>query len=377
MPFITRAAVSLASAFFFFASTAWADCECGYTVNGTLYTDLVESDFLHIKDISQAGWMPQKYTVNPALARGPFGKDANPNQIAMNPLKSKYDWAGEGINGGDAGAQVIVRGGTPAKGGMIPMGEMDTNRTDMLYGSFRAGVKLTGLPGTCGAFFWYRNDSQEIDMEFLSQQFNASSHPVNLVLQSEASIAAGYDAVKTGTFQIHQLPFNPSGGFHEYRFDWFPDRVEFYADGVLLRTMSGDGVPTSPGHMTLSQWSNGDPNWSAGPPTEDAIMTVNYAKGYFNSSDTQRQKDFTKRCKDINAPKATCEVPEITQPPNNNASAKTFFFTQQLNMTNNQTVPSGNPNTIQSGAWSIHAPIQGLFTALLLSSLVLFMDLWS
>ncbi|KAL8691468.1 MAG: hypothetical protein Q9218_003312 [Villophora microphyllina] len=375
MPLITRA-VCLASALLF-ASTAWANCECGYTVNGTLYTELVESDFLHIKELSQSGWTAQTYTVNPQLSRGAFGKNANPKQIAMNPLKSRYDWAGQGINGGDAGAQVIVRGGKPGKDNMIPMGEIDTNRTDMLYGSFRAGMKLTGSPGTCGAFFWYRNDSQEIDMEFLSHQFNKTSHPVNLVLQSEASIAAGYDAAHTSAFQVHQLPFNPSGGFHEYRFDWFPDRVEFYADGVLLDTMSGEGVPSTPGHMTLSHWSNGDPNWSAGPPSQDAIMTVNYAKGYFNSTDPQRAKDFKKRCKNINEPNATCEVPEISQPPNNNASAKTFFFSQQHNMTNNQTIPSGNPNTVQSGAWSIRASLQGLSTILLLFSLVLFLDWWS
>lgn len=146
-------ALFLASALLF-GSAARADCECGYTVNGTLYTDLVESDFLHIKNLNESGWIAQTYIVEPAVARGPFGKNATPHQIAMNPLKSKYDWAGDGINGGDAGAQVIVKGGSPGKGGLIPMGEMNTNRTDMLYGSFRAGVKLTGQAGTCGAFFW-------------------------------------------------------------------------------------------------------------------------------------------------------------------------------------------------------------------------------
>lgn len=214
-------------------------------------------------------------------------------------------------------------------------------------------------------------------MEFLSAQFNLTSHPVNLVLQSEASIAAGFNAHDTGAFQVHQLPFDPSGGFHEYRFDWFKDRVEFYADGVLLDTMSGEGVPSAPGHMTLSQWSNGDPSWSAGPPAKDAVMTVNYVKGYFNSSETQRQNDWGKRCKDINAPKATCEVPEITEPPNNNASAKTFFFSQQHNMTANQTIPGGNLNTVQSGAWSIRVSLQGLSTTLSLFFLVLFMEWWS
>lgn len=173
-------------------------------------------------------------------------------------------------------------------------------------------------------------------MEFLSAQYNSSSHPVNLVLQSPASVHNGYDAASTGTFDVNQLPFNPSDGFHEYRFDWSPTAVIFYADGVVIKTMT-KSIPTSPGHITLSHWSNGDPAWSAGPPETDAIITVEYLKGYFNSSDTKRQSDWAHRCRNIAAPNATCAVPELKAAPNGNQSADTFFFTQQKNMTNNQT----------------------------------------
>ncbi|KAL9630656.1 MAG: hypothetical protein Q9204_004604 [Flavoplaca sp. TL-2023a] len=370
MPLLTRP-ITLLSTALLLASLAWADCECGYTVNGTLYTDLLETDFLHTENINETGWMTQVYTVDSDIARGPFGKDAGLKQVVANPLESRYDWAGDGINGGDAGLQVIVS--NPGKGGMIPMGETATNRSDMLYGSFRAAIKLTGEKGTCGAFFWYLNDSHEIDVEFLSSQFNETSHPVNLVLQSEESMNAGFDAENTNAFETHQLPFDPSEGFNEYRFDWFEDRVEFYANGVLLKSMSGDGVPRDPGHLMLSQWSNGDSKWSGGPPKEDAVMTVSYVKGYFNSSDTQRQSDWRNRCLDINAPNATCEVPENTAPPQTNATANTYFFSQQQNMTVNQTLSGGNPNTIASGALSIHGSIQSISTAVLLSSLVLFM----
>lgn len=133
---------------------ARADCECGYTVNETIYTDLIETDFLHLKTINESGWQPQDYEVSPEDARGPFGKLAETKNVVTNPLKNEADWAGDGINGGDAGVQLIVRGGEPPKGGAVPMAEMSTNRTDILYGSFRAGMKLTGTNGTCGAFFW-------------------------------------------------------------------------------------------------------------------------------------------------------------------------------------------------------------------------------
>ncbi|KAL8859970.1 MAG: hypothetical protein Q9178_003519 [Gyalolechia marmorata] len=371
MPPLTRS-ISLLSTAILFATLAWADCECGYTVNGTLYTDLTETDFLHTKSLNESGWITQVYAIERETSRGPFGKDASAKQIVTNPLKSRFDWVGEGVNGGDAGLQIITS--NPGKSELVPMGEIGTNRTDMLYGSFRAAIKLTGQEGTCGAFFWYLDDSREIDMEFLSSQFNETSHPVNLVLQSQASIDAGFDAGNTDAFQTHQLPFDPSEGFNEYRFDWFEDRVDFYANGVFLKSMSGEGVPKDPGHLMLSQWSNGDPKWSGGPPTQDAVMTVSYVKGYFNSSDTQRQSDWENRCMDITAPNATCEVPEITAPPQTNETANTFFFSQQQNMTVNQTLSRGNPNTIASGACSIHASVQSILTAALLSSLVLFMN---
>ena len=134
--------------------TVWADCECGYTVNNTLWTELWETDFLHLKNINESGWIPQEYTVDAADARGPYGKAAQIKNVVTNPLKSAYDWAGDGINGPDSGAQLIVQGGDPGKGKPLPMAEMTTNRTDMLYGSFRAGIRLTGVSGTCGAFFW-------------------------------------------------------------------------------------------------------------------------------------------------------------------------------------------------------------------------------
>ena len=174
-------------------------------------------------------------------------------------------------------------------------------------------------------------------MEFLSTQFNDTSQPVNLVLQSPESEQAGFNAANTATFQVHQLNFTPSEGFHEYRFDWSPTAVDFYADGVLVDTMNS-AIPTAPGHITLSHWSNGDPKWSAGPPTEDAILTVEYMKGYFNSSDPARQQDWSKRCVNPSAVNSTCPVPEVTQAPDGNASAHTFFFSMQANDTDNQTV---------------------------------------
>lgn len=140
----------------FFYTLVEADCECGYTVGSNVYTDLLESDFRRDKNISiNTDWAPQLYTVDAALARGPYGKNTSLANVVSNPLKKKDGSSSETVLGGDAGVQLIVRGGIPGSG-LIPVAEMSSERTDLYYGSFRAGMKLTGNKGTCGAFFWVR-----------------------------------------------------------------------------------------------------------------------------------------------------------------------------------------------------------------------------
>ncbi|KAL1862525.1 hypothetical protein VTK73DRAFT_6758 [Phialemonium thermophilum] len=174
-------------------------------------------------------------------------------------------------------------------------------------------------------------------MEFLSKDFNASnnSYPVNLVLQSRQAAEAGYDAQKTGNFARAELGFDPTASVHEYRFDLLPGRVAFYADGRKLADLAGDAVPSTAGHLVLQHWSNGNELWSGGPPRTDAVLAVSYVKAYFNSSLPSREEDWRRRCADAAAPRAVCAIPERTEA---NSSAGGFFFSQQPNMTNNQTV---------------------------------------
>ena len=140
-----------------FLRSTRASCECGYTLNTSLYTDLLESDFLHLPNITKdTDWQPQNYTVTAANARGPYGKNASLTNVLANPLKSQYDWAGEGANGGDAGLQLFVRGSIP-QDGLVPMAEIASLRSDLWFGTFRVGMKTTKTSGTCGAFFWVHN----------------------------------------------------------------------------------------------------------------------------------------------------------------------------------------------------------------------------
>ena len=165
-------------------------------------------------------------------------------------------------------------------------------------------------------------------MEFLTEEFDREQQifPVNLVIQSRQSLQAGFDASKTGTYQRFNLTFDPTEAFHEYRFDFVPGKVFFYADSEIVAQMNGSAVPSHPGHVILQNWSNGNPLWSGGPPVTDADLTVSYAKAYFNSSDTGQQQEFNKRCAGAAGDQTLCIIPDVTAA---NATTGGTFFSEQ------------------------------------------------
>ncbi|KAF2148378.1 glycoside hydrolase family 16 protein [Myriangium duriaei CBS 260.36] len=335
-------------------STVLSACSCGYSlspteapapkhrrsvVNPYTFTEALETDFLHVYTLptyatsNQAridvfGWQAQAYNVSPVVARGPYGKAAEIQNVQVNPLRSVWDWGGDGTGGGDPGLQMWVRSkndvvdGASQQEQFVKTAELAAVRNDMLFGSYRIGMKMPAQAGTCTAFFWYRNDTSEVDLEFLSREVNLTNSsypaPLNLVLQTLESAQQGYDASKTPYFKVQPLPFVPSAGYHEYRFDWLPDRVTFFADSVPLFTITEQAViPKDPGHLIINHWSNGDPGWLA----------------YFNSSDPQRQKHFTTQCK----PGAqVCAIPDHDfvngidpSGSNGNVTGRTPFLTQK------------------------------------------------
>jgi len=182
-------------------------------------------------------------------------------------------------------------------------------------------------------------------MEFLSSQFvvETNSFPVHLVLHSAQSAKQGFVDTSTGNHIVANLPFNPTLGFHEYRIDFVPDRIAFYADSKIIATMKSSAAPTAPGHLILTHWSNGNGQWSGGPPVADATMAVSYVRAYFNSSLSARQQDFSTHCSNPSLPKAVCPIPDQVSTLDDGGQTGhndpvPFFFSKQFNMTNNQTV---------------------------------------
>ncbi|KAH7127703.1 glycoside hydrolase family 16 protein [Dactylonectria macrodidyma] len=287
-------------------------CECGYTSKAQgsdvpmVFMDLLETDFTRIKDLSEnPGWVRQQFNVSAENGRGAYGKAFTPSNIITLSMDGE---AGSGRRPG-----LGLRVGSAIQDDAVPVAEIDTARRDLHWGSYRAGMKLTATNGTCAAFFWYFNDTQEIDMEFLSREFDSGKgvYPMNLVIQSKQSQEAGFDASKTGTFRRVNLDFDPTAGFHEYRFDYTPGLVIFYTDSKQVAVMDGSEMPSAAGHLILQHWSNGNPKWSGGPPAKDAMLTVSYVKAYFNSSDEQGHATLTDKCHEAGTNGTACLIPDV------------------------------------------------------------------
>ncbi|KAL9024794.1 MAG: hypothetical protein Q9196_006255, partial [Gyalolechia fulgens] len=302
-----------------------AACECGYSTHSIksneneVYTDVLETDFLHLPNFSeQEDWNRQVWSI-PPVGTAHWGRNMTLDTVQPNALAGDVGTAG--VNGGDPGLQMYVRGGVP-EGEGVPSSEIATARRDILYGSFRVGMKYTGENGTCGAFFFYWDDTQEIDVEFLSKLYtNPNKSDLLLVIHAPS------DVPTSELFRPTTVDFRPDFGYHEYRFDWTPKTVTYYADGKFLWE-STRGVPTHAGGLTLNHWSNGDPGWSNGPPAKDAHMSISYVKAYFNTTSEASNANYQSRCRDLSKPDTICKVPDQTSPPDPNQST-TFLSPNQ------------------------------------------------
>ena len=145
--------------------------------------------------------------------------------------------------------------------------EVVSRRTDFFHGTYRASIRMTPVPGAVAGWFTYLGKPlNEIDVEFLSRERS-------LIRFTLHHIRTGVDHGRK------MLAFDPTAGFHEYRFDWYADRVEYFVDGEPAATLTGD-VPDRPSRLLLNHWSGNIPTFGGAAPTEDAVMDVDWV--YFS-----------------------------------------------------------------------------------------------
>ncbi|KAJ7672749.1 concanavalin A-like lectin/glucanase domain-containing protein [Mycena rosella] len=248
------------------------NCACGYKdSNGHVWREAIVSTF------TQASGALAAINANWAIAT-----DLEADQPPTSTASIQYVTA----NVFEYQDALGLKASAYDNSGSVKSAEIFTTRSDILYGSFRMQAQVPSVPGVVFGFFTYITDSQEQDIEFLSSDADYYQHlyytnqPGQLA-NGDSDPDAAKDVVVSGadftTFGVHRL-------------DWLPGSTVYSYAGsnngaaVTSTTTITKNVPTTPSEFVLNVWSNGDPNFSKGPPTADAIATVQYVHLYFNST---------------------------------------------------------------------------------------------
>ncbi|KAF7556057.1 hypothetical protein G7Z17_g1744 [Cylindrodendrum hubeiense] len=158
-------------------------------------------------------------------------------------------------------------------------GEVVTNVRNIKYASVRTVAILSEPAGVCNGMFLYKSDTQETDIEWLSDRNSLSNKGTRkLWFTNQDANGDGKSTYKAVT-----PPSNPTTTEHEYRIDWTAGLVKFFVDGVQIWQTTED-VPSEPGPWVWNNWSSGNKNWSAGPPAKDATFKIKSIKMYYNTA---------------------------------------------------------------------------------------------
>ena len=111
------------------------------------------------------------------------------------------------------------------------------------YGYYSVSMRAAKCPGVISSFFTYigRPTWDEIDIEFLG-------HDTTIVQFNYYTNGVG------GHEYYYNLGFDASEGFHEYGFDWQPDSITWYVDGVPVYKATID-IPSHAGHIMMNLWN--------------------------------------------------------------------------------------------------------------------------
>ncbi|WEW59837.1 hypothetical protein PRK78_005318 [Emydomyces testavorans] len=166
---------------------------------------------------------------------------------------------------------------------------------DVLHGSFRAEMKVEGANGgSVGAFFWYHDDLNEIDIEILTKE--ASSEELLMHYTTQPAMDEAKDVIKNATAAISIKGDDVSNWFQRHRFDWDEEEIRFYHNGSLVHT-NNIRVPSVAGRPLMNLWADGG-IWSGTPSITNVYMRVKYVAIYHNTtaSDSGSDLEFNDRC---------------------------------------------------------------------------------
>nr|WP_302597472.1 glycoside hydrolase family 16 protein [uncultured Cellulosilyticum sp.] len=113
------------------------------------------------------------------------------------------------------------------------------------YGMYEVRMKPIKNTGVVSSFFTYTGPSDnnpwdEIDIEFLGKD--------------STKVQFNYFTNGVGEHEyVYDLGFDASEAFHEYAFEWQPDSITWYVDGVEVYKAT-ENIPQTPSKVMMNTW---------------------------------------------------------------------------------------------------------------------------
>ncbi|OAP55906.1 hypothetical protein AYL99_10058 [Fonsecaea erecta] len=200
------------------------------------------------------------------------------------PFNERYDPANVRCSRGLL--RLTVPGGQkPSKqtGYAVSCAEVTTVEENILYGSFRTTAVFSTEPGTCHGIFFYKNDTQECDIEYVTDPTSLSNNGPNAPIPLWYTNQAVDPTKMDKSCESGPAPSDCTTRAHEYRIDWTADYTAFYIDGVCQKNFTNN-IPNVPGQLVWNNWANGDKGWSVGPPNHDSVFKIQRIAMYYDTA---------------------------------------------------------------------------------------------
>ncbi|EME47136.1 glycoside hydrolase family 16 protein [Dothistroma septosporum NZE10] len=159
---------------------------------------------------------------------------------------------------------------------------------EVMYASVSTYAILVEEAGVCNGMFFYHSDSQEIDIEWISDVNSTSNQNTNNGTRVMQYTNQGPHGTADSSEVDGMAASNATEATHEYRLDWVNGASSFFLDGVFQYELNSN-VPTTAGNWIWNNWADGGPSFTVGPPASDAVFRIQKIVMHYNTTADDQQ----------------------------------------------------------------------------------------
>ncbi|ODO01646.1 hypothetical protein I350_06470 [Cryptococcus amylolentus CBS 6273] len=159
-------------------------------------------------------------------------------------------------------------------------------------GVFTLEAQLGSVEGTCQSIFTYTQStdvgSDEQDIEMLGQSL-LTPGPIGVdpgIQLTNWNPTNASESEETTT----PFPNDSTTSYHNYTIGWLPGGTKYYYDASV-----------NPSYVIINNWSNGNPNFTAGPPTADVDLRIKSVAFYYQTETLDRYPAYPDGCSEADA----------------------------------------------------------------------------